>query len=329
MSGARASMRIATCGTLLAMRWLIIAACACRSSTPSDPVAPRVPAPPKPAALQPITPVTIAVANGDRVLVYLITREAAEPVSEAKLPEPVATIAWLDDDHVVALGESGTAYRIAGTHVDPYKMPARTAWQLPIGKELARETFPNRLTVAGDGKGTATMASCVGYILGDDDPCEVWALATLDNSLVVGRVYAGDDAREAGRPDVAVDAPAGMTAELESAAAPTIRLACTRDGKTARRTWDVVGPCNTTADIHWLSTQPPILAARVTTDCGEGAPSPVEHVLRGCELTDVADDTDTFAWADGVWAMRASGGWSIRSGDRELAVVPGEPVTHP
>jgi len=312
-------------------RWsVIVALCGCGSAPvlqtavgSTSVVAPPIASLPALAA-----PIVVAVRDGNKIATYAITRDAVTARTTATLPETAVELAWLDRTRIVALADSGQAYLVTNDRVDRYKMPAAKAWRVKakVGQGEARATFPSRLVVAGDGNGHAEMASCVIYVIGDDDPCQTWAVASLDASLVVGSPVAMTSPPEgASAEPPTLSAPSGFSAAVD-AKAPSARLSCTTASGTSHVDWNV-GDCLLDVKIAWLSTQPPLLLWRATSNCGEGANDIQHRVLRACKLDDFVNPNDDHRmdvvwWADALWAHAdGTSGWSVVSGDRVLGAI--------
>jgi hypothetical protein len=302
---------------------IVVAAC---GSSPHPVAKPDVP------EVAPAAPAGAMLASFDDNHVVLVeVADRVIPRATVDMPERIRSVRWLDRDRLVALGDSGQLVLVdlgtSAPRITGIEMPAAQAWDLPIPTGAERAKFPGYTFLIGTD--SVSLVSCIGYMMGDTNPCVAWAGADISLAGTVDPVTALGEDKPDDVPPSEVIAPALGIAVRATFTGPTVSVECTDRGVHHHRELAMEDcPANDT-QITWVATDPPLIGLVLRRGCvmsaglGLAVPDFTEtRVLAACALTDVEAARDPIVW-HGAWAHFVSDevGWHVHAGVRLIGTI--------
>jgi hypothetical protein len=290
-----------------------------------------VPSPDVPEIATTAAATAMLASSDDNHVILVEVEDRVIARATLDLADRVEAVRWLDRDRLVALGEGGRLYLVdvgaTAPRITPIDMPVAQAWDLPIPNGAERAPFPSGAFLAGTD--SVLLVSCIGYMMGDTNPCVAWAGADITLAGTVDPVTALGEDKPDDVPPSEVIAPALGIVVRATFTGPTASVECTQRGVHRHREL-VMDDCRANgAELTWVATDPPLIGLVLRRGCGVSAglgiavPDFTEtHVLAACALTDVEAALDPIVWRGG-WAhnVGAEIGWHVHAGVRLVGTI--------
>jgi hypothetical protein len=308
----RASLAMRRAPALVAAL-LGVASCAGRT-TPAPPSAASTPAPVAPVATATAEPPgALAYADGSRVCLAPVSRQALGAASCVATPSPIASLVWRSRTELAVLLDDRRVGILSGGAFSELPLPAETVWKVPKperpGVPLQEGTRAKLVVSEG---GELWLGRCAWVATVDVPACQTWVFARLGGAPKVQR----DEPKAAAGGYAPGSAPGDVRLTVDGT-----RIRCERGAETSTFVAPAAEGASASVDISWPSASAPWYLVTVAYDYTEVVRQKA-FLLKACAagsgeaLTAWAGDEEALVWGPGgTFAYRGNGAWVVRSPD--------------